>query len=61
MNNNKIQRMIVILDNIDAITNSTIMCFTNPYYMLGKKEIVLSLLTVESKINEIKNLLKEGN
>ena len=50
----------VLLDNINKIVDSTIMCFTDPHYILGKKDIVLSLLSVDDKIKLIKKILKEG-
>lgn len=59
MSNNQKATMILLLDDINEIVNSTIMCFTNPHYILGKKELVLSLLTIETKINKIKFLLRE--
>lgn len=57
MSNNQKATMILLLDDINEIVNATIMCFTNPHYILGKKELVLSLLTIETKINKIKILL----
>lgn len=61
MNKNHKTIIIHLLDEINEIVNSTIMCFTTPHYILGKKDLVLSLLTIEGKIKEIKFLLKERN
>lgn len=60
MTNEKKVIITNLLDDINKIVNSTIWCFTEPHYILGKKNLVLLLLTIDEKIRIIKKILKEG-
>lgn len=49
----------LLLDEINEIVNSALWYFTDPHFILDRKKLIYSLLSVDKRINNIKNLLKE--
>lgn len=59
MYKNRDLKIKLLLDDINEIVNSALWYFTDPHFILDRKELIYSLLSVDERINDIKDLLQE--
>ena len=53
MYKNRDLKIKLLLDDINEIVNSALWYFTDPHFILDRKELIYSLLSVDERINDI--------